>query len=283
MGLFLILIFNLLALGESLLTRAYAKKHGDGGFIFNAILCLFALLFYIITAKDGLNFPPELWIYGLLSGLMFVGGYYSYFVAVKKGSYTLTGIISSFKLIFTFCFGIFYLNEPSTPLSYLGLLFVFLSIFLMNYNRSEKKTFSVIWLVCSIASAVCNGVIGILARLQQVVFNNETTTEFLIISLSVSFLFMLIAGLISDRGKILLTVKRSFFYCAGSGVANGLKNVLGIFIYLFIPISVATPLTTGVGMVLTFTVSLLFLKERFNKVQLCGVALGAASVVLLSI
>ena len=60
MGYLLITVYTLLNVGESIFVRGYAKKHGTGGMLMNAIIALFASLFFLITDTDGFYAPPEM-------------------------------------------------------------------------------------------------------------------------------------------------------------------------------------------------------------------------------
>ena len=60
LGYLLILVHAVLTLGESVCVRAYAKKHGSGGMLMNAIIALIATLFFVITDTDGFHAPAEM-------------------------------------------------------------------------------------------------------------------------------------------------------------------------------------------------------------------------------
>ena len=60
LGYLLIVVFTLLNLGESVLVRDYAKKHGSGGMLMNAIIALFSTLFFFITDKGGFYAPADM-------------------------------------------------------------------------------------------------------------------------------------------------------------------------------------------------------------------------------
>ena len=60
MGYLLILINQAAHQVEGMLVRRYGKKHGAGGLFFNAIICLFAMFFFVLTDKGGFYFPKEL-------------------------------------------------------------------------------------------------------------------------------------------------------------------------------------------------------------------------------
>ena len=56
-GYLLILLFVLCNLGESITVKEYAKRYGSGGILMNAVIALFASLFFLITDKGGFYAP----------------------------------------------------------------------------------------------------------------------------------------------------------------------------------------------------------------------------------
>ena len=58
MAVLLIIIKTLVHMVEGTLIKKYNSKHSEGGFIFTAIVSLFSMVFFIITDKNGLCFPP---------------------------------------------------------------------------------------------------------------------------------------------------------------------------------------------------------------------------------
>ena len=49
LGYLLCAVFTLLALGESIAVKAYAKRYGSGGMLMNAVIAFFAALFILIS------------------------------------------------------------------------------------------------------------------------------------------------------------------------------------------------------------------------------------------
>ena len=66
MSVILLLVVILAGQLESMTVRLYGRKNKEGGMFFNAIICAFAALFFLITDKNGLCFPKELFIYSLV-------------------------------------------------------------------------------------------------------------------------------------------------------------------------------------------------------------------------
>ena len=54
-------------------------------------------------------------------------------------------------------------------------------------------------------------------------------------------------------------------------------------IYLYLPLSIVSPLKMGLSLVGSFAVAFLMYKEKYTKKQLLGVAIGAAAIIILTI
>ncbi|MBQ4625208.1 MAG: DMT family transporter [Clostridia bacterium] len=284
MGFLLIILNNAAHQVEGMLTRRYGNKHGAGGMFFNAVVCLFSMLFFVLTDRDGFYFPGALWIYGGISCLCFATGFYGMYRALQLGSYVISRLISSFSGVLVIFYGLFYLGEDANLFQYISIVLVFLSLFIMNYEKprkgEEKEKFSLKWLAWVLASLVANAFIAILQREQQIKFDNQCDNEFMILSLGGAFLALLLIGLAKERDQIGSVVKYGTLYGAGAGLMNGAANLVGLWTYYYIPISAASPIRTGVGTVMSFLVSWLIYREKFSKQKLVGVFLGLVAVVI---
>ena len=283
MGTFLMMLDVVVAQGEAMVVRHYGKRHGAGGMIFNAIICLFSTLFFVLTDKNGLYFSGEMIVYGAVSSVLFALGFYSMYVAFQLGSYVATKLISSFTGVISIVYGVFWLGETASWTTWLGIVTIFAAMVLMRYQKadpSDKKAVTSKWLFWVLLSVVSNGLISVLSRMQQLHFNNQFDNEFMILSLLGSFVILLVIGIVKERDSMRATFRSGFGYGAAAGLFNGGKNLVNLVIYLCVPISVATPMKTGIGLVVSFLISLLLYKERFNRQQLMGVALGAVALIL---
>lgn len=287
MGYLLLFLAALLHQVETVIVKKYGQKHQVGGMFFNAVICLFSMVFFVVTDKDGLNFPKEIWAYGIISCGMFAAGFYYMYAALKTGSYALTKLLSSFSGIITISYGMFILKEPANWLTYVALFLVFLSVFMMNYGKKDaqdtKKSFSVRWLLYVIVTLAANGFIGIIRRAQQIRFDAACDNEFMIISLGGAFVALTLFGLFMERERLGYIVKHGTLYGAIAGAFNGATNFTTLLVLLYLPISVSTPISTGAGVVLSFAISILFYKEKFTKMQFSSAIIGMIALVLLKI
>ncbi len=293
LGYVLILIYSFCGLAEGMIVKKYAKEHEGGGMLMNAIIALFAMVFFLVAdlAETGaLYFPPALFFYGAIGAVLYFTGFYLTFVAFKIGSFGLTKLISSFALLFPIGYGLFFLNEEATFVTYIGIACILASLFLINFKKKsanekqkDKKLFSFKWLLCILVSTLANGFISILTRIQQIRFDNACSNEFLILSLGGAFVLLLGIGLVTDRSRLAHVLKTGSLYGGLAGLCNGAKNFLTIFIYLCLPLSVVSPITTGLSILFSFLVAIMLYKEKYSLIQKCGVLLGAAAVLLLTV
>ena len=295
LGYLLILVFTVLNLGEGMLVKAYAKRFGSGGMLMNAVIALFASLFFLISdflkpETRGLYVPLEMLPLAIINCCLFASGFYFTFLAFKIGPYGLTRLAASFSLLFTIFYGIFFLHEETTALTYVGITMIFAAMFMINYKprakgegAAEENGISLKWFLFLMTSMISNGFIGILTKMQQIRFENACSNEFQIISIGGSCILLAALGLIIDRDKLGGVAKNGLLYGFGAGICNGAKNFVTLAIYLCLPLSTVSPVKTGVGMISAFLVAVLFYKEKYSTLQKLGVLLGAVAVVLLAL
>ena len=114
-------------------------------------------------------------------------------------------------------------------------------------------------------------------------FNATLDNEFMIITLSLSFLILLVIGLIKDGKDLPYILRHGSLFAALAGLSNGATNALSLIVTTMMLVAVSTPVKAGVKIVLSFLVSLIIFREKFLKRQIVGVALGAVALVLLNL
>ena len=274
---------------EGIVVKNHSKKYGNGGTVVNALTCLFSMVFFIVTEafeSDPFYFPWQIWIYGGISIVMFISGFYFTYVAYKIGPFGLTRLISTFSLMFPIVYGLAFLREDTGAFKFIGIALMIAAAVLINLKSDkgkEKQKVTFKWVIFITVSTVANGMIAVLSKMQQLHFENKTSNEFMMISLFGAFLGLSVWGIVTERGKLGIVIKQGALTGFLAGAFNGAKNFMTLLIYLYLPLSISSPFTTGLTMILTFVVSYLLYKERYTKLQLVGVAIGSLSVVLLSL
>ena len=86
MGVLYLLIHLAATQGEVVMVKEYGRKHGDGGMVFNGVICLFAMIFFVVSDSDGLLFVPGIWKYGIVNAVLHGAGFYFIYIAFWCGS-----------------------------------------------------------------------------------------------------------------------------------------------------------------------------------------------------
>ena len=271
---------------ESIIVKSYGKKHGKGGMFFNAVVCLFAMLYFIATDEGGLEFKPALWKFGLINSVMYATGFYATYVAYKIGSFGLTKLVIAFGVIIPTFYGIIFLKEDTTVCTYLALILILISIFLINYQKKDgnsKEKISPKWLLYILLAVVANAIITIIGKKQVDVFVGNYKNEFLMISLAGASLILFVLALIFERDSLKSKIKPGFIYGSFAGIFNGINNFFLLMTYFYLPLSFTAPIRTGLGIVFGFSLSVFLYKEKFNARQIVSVFIGIAAVVIMNL
>lgn len=284
MGYLFVVLGKALHQAEGMLTRRYSKKYGESGFFFNGVICLFAMVFFFLTDPGGLAFPGELFAYGALNMFAIAAGFYGMYRALRLGSFMLTTMISGFSGVLVLLYALLYLKEPANAYRYAAILLSVLSVAIVNLGKKDtKKTaFSLKWLLWTLVCLVSNGMIGILNRQQQIAFHAQCDNEFMILSFGGAALLLILLALLRERDKLRSAVSWGFFYGAAIGSVNGGGNLCNLLSYRYLPITVVSPVGTGLSLVFSFLISVFIYKEKFTKYQLTGTLLGVAALLLMT-
>lgn len=284
MAALLIVLSTLTGLAEGLFIKRYNSKHAKGGFLFTAMISVFALCFFIVTDKGGINIPPLMWIYGVLGGLCYSTASFMTYVALGCGSFAMSMLILSYSLVFPITYGLVFLREPITVFTCIGIALMLVSIYFVRANKGEVAVkVTPKWLITIFGSVLFAGLYSIVQRAQQEQFGKDLKNEFMIVSLSVSVLLLLTVGLITDGKNVKYVLKYGTLWTCLAGVSNAVTNLVGMVLYNYMPISVLSPVRAGAKIIASFLFSLLIFKEKFEKRQLFGVCLGTVALVLLNL
>ncbi len=284
MGYLLIILKTVANISESVLIKKYNSKHFAGGMFFTGIISLFALVFFFVSDKNGFNFPPDMLPYAITYGFIYCISYFLTFVALVCGSFTLSMLIISYSLVFPILYGIIFLHEPVSVFTCIGFILLFISLFFVRGNKKETdKKFSVKWLIAILIVTLGNGLLAIIQKIQQLRFNNECNNEFMIIGLAVSTSVLLLGGIIMDRKHLKEIMRYGIPYAGTAGVANGINNLLTIAINNLLPLSIVSPVCSGMRIVVSFLSATILFKEKYMKRQIIGVGIGVIALVFLNI
>ncbi len=314
-GYLLMLLSSVTSLAEGILIKQYNKKYLKGGFLFTALVSVFGLIYCVVSelVKGGeFNFSVEVLPYAIIAGVLYCAASIFTYIALEVGNFAITMLVLSYTLVFSICYGIFFLNEHGTVFTYIGFAAIAVSIFLVK-GKSQKKAeeacsessdtadgtpvsnnsdtapkkkasqFSFLWVVAMVISVVGAGMFSVLQRMQQIRFEKTMDSTFMMITYAVTAVILIIAGIVKDGKDCFYILKKGVPYAGTAGIANGATNMLGMLVNTMVAISIAVPTRSALKTAISFLVSLIVFKERFDKRQIVGVILGMVAVVLLNL
>ena len=284
----MLLIFAALATHqlEGILVKQYGKKHSAGGMVFNAVICLAATVYFFLSDTDGLQFPKQILLYGLGNSLLYATGFYTTYLAFQCGSFGFTKLFSSLGTILIVFYGVFVLHEPATALMFVALALLFAAVYLLcakEQDTQQKQKISIKWVVYMSLTVLSNALITIVGKAKHNIFGDAYNNEFLILSLGGSAAFLLVMGWLFERNQFKPALRYGLTYGIAAGLCNGIHNVLILLTYNYLPISVISPFKTGLGMVMSFLVSMVLYKETFSRRQWLGIGIGIVSIILINL
>ena len=125
---------------EGAITRKCSKQNGDGGIFFSCLISFFSMLFFLfkdlLMDNGGITIPNAMWGFGIISGLLYAGGFYYMYLALEEGSFLLVRLVSTSSIIFPIIYGVVFLNES---LNILGLILLIAASLLFKINTKNKK------------------------------------------------------------------------------------------------------------------------------------------------
>ena len=276
------------------LQNALRKQYNTGGnstapekkgtFIFSAVSCFAALVFFLISSGFKLTFVPELIPYALGFAASYGTAVIFGFLAIKHGSLSLSSLISSYSLIIPTVFGILFLGEKTTVTFYIGLAVLCISLFLINSKKSDDGIkITPKWILFVVLGFVGNGVCSAVQALQQRAFGGLYKSELMIIALSAVVLTLLTISFITERELILPSIKYGGIYMVSNGLSNGVCNLFIMLAVGLMNAALMYPLISAGGIICTTLISIFVYKEKFTTKQYVAFAFGILAVILLNV
>lgn len=272
---------------QSVSIKAYGNKTGaKGRFIYLAISRLAGVIFLSCTAGS-LCFEPKIIPYAVLFGLFYSVCAVFSFLSINSGPLTLTSLITSYSLMLPTAYGLIFLKDPISKGFYPGLIFLLISLMLINKKTSNSGVkITPKWILFVLITFLANGGCSIIQTIQRNAFKEVDgmyRNEFMIIAFLLFVTVTLVLSLFTEREDIPACAKKGWLLAIICGVANAVVNLLTMVLQSYIPVSVLFPLVSAGGLVLTYFLSRFLYKEKLSLVQNIGFILGVISVICLNI
>lgn len=206
------------------------------------------------------------------------------FKAYERGQIATVNIFMTVGGIVLQCaWGVLFLKEAFSVKDLIAIVIMLIAVFLLMDRNGEKMDKKLLWLYVLIVIFYC--ATNMFSKQHQVETNFATVNT---LSYSVwigivrTVLFAAcIPYLIMKQGKDALRFpKAAVGYAASSSVFSGSCYIIQLFTAVFLPIVITSPLSTGVGILMSTLLPWFVYHEKMSKKQIAGVTLSLIGSVL---
>lgn len=256
--------------------------------LFNVLLAAVALVGWWILYAFDFSINPGSLLYAALFAIGYALADIGIILALATGPVSLTSLLFQLSLIGATIWGFIFWGEKPTPLTFLGLALVTAAIALCLLSPakqgSDKKPITLKWVFFALMAFFGNMICSISQRTHQMVFDGEHGSMMMAFAMIFSLIVFIVVYFVGDRSDTRAIIKQSWAFPVAAGACNMLLN---LFVILLATTTLAPSLVYPVisigGIMITALFSALVLKEKLYIWQWCGIAVGAAAIVALSI
>lgn len=242
-----------------------------------------ALLFFVFSSGFKFEFRLDTLFWAILFGLCYFGANILYQVSIRLGGVSLTALVVSYSLVVPTMFALIaYGVEPAWTF-YVGLGFLFVSLLFVGYPRKGSNVkVKPLWFVTVSLTLLTNGACGLFQAHYQRLSGGKFGSEFMIMALSLVIVLMLTVIFFDRKTEYEANSLRAL-WGVGAGIFNGLLNFLSIYLVVIVGSSLYYPVTSAMALVITVIASVIFFKEKPDKMAIIAIIIGLISVVLLNL
>ena len=287
---------------QSPIMKTFQNKRRTGIYLFTAMSTAISASFFFFSGlfTGGLHYNGGVLLYALLFSISAAVCNVTMQMALGCGSLALTALFSAYSLMIPTMYGLIFLHESLSPLGWVGIALLVVSLYLTNADFSKlgknkkdatvtesgdtkEKKITAKWLIFAILSAVTNGLCSIIQRSQQIAFDGAYKNEMMSAAFGLAALFIVPLVVYYERHEIKEILKDATVPALGCGVANGTTNLLVMVVTASIATSIFFPIISAGSMIIAYVLSIVLFRERFSPYQHTGIALGVLSLVFLNI
>lgn len=268
---------------QILLKKSYKELDPSVAFLFDMLfgLAIWIPIGFIFGAT--LNGVVDCLTYAVISAILSEA---LVFYALSKGNLSVATVLISTYPVYTLVFSLLINNEKLLPLQIVFILITIIGTILTAFDSDFKiKNMKNISILIPFITAIA---IGLSDTLTKGIINSTSSFDFIvaiaIVQIPVALIYLLIAK--QNLGKIVRELKEGVKEYKYS-IIGSLLNVLGtgclLISFNYTYASIASPLT-AIYTPFVLLYSFIVLKEKINKINLCGVILallGAFGIIII--
>lgn len=286
-----LIVAILLFTGQTICFKIFNEKYMKNltsYFLFLFLYSSFAALIYFITTGSAATYSSYTIILGSFFGILLILAVLFYMKALETGPLSYSALFFSSGLVLPIVFGLIFWDEKVSPPQAIGVVLLIITFYLASQSSSDENlNISSKWLMFCILAFICNGLLMILLKAQQIEMAGKEIGEFLSVAFSVSAIIALIVFFVYKgvKGESIDHVKHMPFIwlviCTGSCISIG--NGLSSYLASRLPSIIHFPMINGGVVVLSSILSSLVFKEKIDRKGHIGLVCGLIALVFLSV
>ncbi len=254
----------------------------------NIVTALLALVVFGIGGLELSSLKFGIILLAFVYGLLTMAGQSLYILAVKNGSVSVCSLIYASCFLIPTVFSSAAYNEPFSVLNIVGIAVILISVVMVSYRPKNAGSggmtgLSFLLIFLSMASA---GSVGILQKVVGYSYKDVGQGEFLFIA----FGFMLIISLmikaavcLKKREKALPSQNKFYLFAVILAVSQVAANRLNMYLVGVMPGMIFFPVINGGTIIASSVGSRILFKEKLGVIQIFGIAIGIAALILIAI
>jgi len=289
---FLVILMTVLFSFQSLFLKLFSEKYkSDSAALTSTVFSIaygaFAGVSTLILAR--FHFAPswETLLCGLFNAVLLLIYNTAMIQASRCGSYSFQMICMLFgAIVLPLVHGVFFLGGSLSALQLTAIAMMLVAFVLMNLKGLTLKGSSGKFLFWCAALFMANGLYSITMNLQQLLMSGTQRNEMIILSyLGMSVLYGAVQ-MVRDRSALIQGFKMTrepLVYLLVCCVCATAAAHLMLYVLTLVDAAVLYTIDNGGVLVLSVLYSRFLFKEKLSAAQLAGIALSAASIVMLSL
>lgn len=277
-----------LVASSSVLGGIYNRKNPNGkgaSSLYNLLLTIGALIVWCIISCFSFTFNISVIWYSLAFGLAYVLTNLSLLIALKNGPVSLTSLFLQLSLIGATIWGFIFWDEQVTTLMIIGLFLAVFSLFFCLYTKKQQneRKMNAKWLIACALTFIGNVACTVIQKAQVRTHGESCGNMLMLFAVLFSVIFCFVIFIFDDKSDSKTIIKTSGIIPLAAGALNAIQNLFVVLMVNALPSGLVYPVLSVGGLAVSIIASLILFKEKLKATQWIGIALGAVSILLLSL
>ena len=276
----------LLASMNSIILRKFKNRTftspGDSFFFNGGLSAVWTVIMLIwFFASGDRSVSTAAMIFGAVYGAILCLFLYFKNESIASGPVSLTSLIGNCAFIIATWFGVIYVPERISVFQLVGMALILVALFLCINPKKSAEKLSPKWFIYCVAFFFAGGFIGIFYKVFGKSAAASEVNGMMLTASVVSCVLFFLTGIVinkASRHPMPSIKKESLIYILLSGITGCVYIRLNVSLSAVVPSAIFFPVANGGIVIITTAAGAFLFKEKLNKIQLIGIAVGLVAI-----